>query len=91
MYYSKNNLGTVSVPRNYGGNAFKVVDESERRYIKEPFENNGEKSEIFFENSDKIDEKISEKFEETDEKAVKSLTENEQKGFPLSSFFSRQL
>jgi hypothetical protein len=39
MYYSKNNSSTVSVPRNYAGNAFRVVDETERKYIKEDFEN----------------------------------------------------
>ena len=33
MYYSKNS--SVSIPRNYGGNAFKVIDESDRTYRQE--------------------------------------------------------
>lgn len=36
MYYSKNNSKSFSVPRNYSGNTFRVIDESERNYIKEP-------------------------------------------------------
>ena len=35
MYYSKSSAQNISVPRNYSGNTFRVVDESERRYIKE--------------------------------------------------------
>lgn len=30
MYYSKNTSSQVSVPLNYGGNAFRVIDESTR-------------------------------------------------------------
>ena len=30
MYYSKNTSSQVSVPLNYGGNAFRVIDESKR-------------------------------------------------------------
>ena len=33
MYYSKNN--SLSVPKNYGGNVFRVTDESDRTYQKE--------------------------------------------------------
>lgn len=36
MYYSKNHSNGISVPRNYSGNTFRVIDESERNYIKEP-------------------------------------------------------
>jgi hypothetical protein len=35
MYYSKNHSSSISVPRNYSGNTFRVIDESERNYIKE--------------------------------------------------------
>ena len=35
MYYSKNNSKSFSVPRNYSGNTFRVIDESERNYIKD--------------------------------------------------------
>ena len=77
MYYSKNNLSSVSVPRNYGGNAFRVVDETDRNYIKEGFENNVEKSDNFFESEQKISPK-------TDDLPL----ENEKKIFSLPSFFS---
>lgn len=30
MYYSKNGSGTLNVPRNYSGNTFRVIDETER-------------------------------------------------------------
>lgn len=30
MYYSKNGSGTLTVPRNYSGNTFRVIDETER-------------------------------------------------------------
>ena len=56
MYYSKNHSQAISVPRNYSGNTFRVIDESERRYIKETnSEKEERKSEI---SSTKIDEKI---------------------------------
>lgn len=35
MYYSKNNSNSISVPRNYSGNTFRVIDETERKYINE--------------------------------------------------------
>ena len=35
MYYSKNAPQSISIPRNYSGNTFRVIDESERHYIKE--------------------------------------------------------
>ena len=35
MYYSKNASQPLSVPRNYSGNTFRVIDESERHYIKD--------------------------------------------------------
>ena len=38
MYYSKNNSSNLTLPRNYSGNTFRVIDESDRRYIKEQFE-----------------------------------------------------
>lgn len=30
MYYSKSNGNTINVPRNYSGNTFRVIDETER-------------------------------------------------------------
>ena len=36
MYYSKNYSSGITVPQNYSGNTFRVIDESERHYIKEP-------------------------------------------------------
>ena len=32
MYYSKSTSSTVSVPHNYSGNVFRVIDESDRSY-----------------------------------------------------------
>ena len=37
MYYSKSNA--PSIPKNYGGNAFRVIDESNRTYPPERQEN----------------------------------------------------
>ena len=54
MYYSKGNSQSISVPRNYSGNTFRVVDESERHYIKE---NEFEKEQKPDDFSTKIDEK----------------------------------
>ena len=31
MYYSKNGFGTISIPKNYSGNTFKVIDETPKR------------------------------------------------------------
>ena len=36
MYHSKINSPSITVPRNYSGNTFRVIDESERHYINEP-------------------------------------------------------
>ena len=30
MYYSKNGGNTINIPRNYSGNTFRVIDETER-------------------------------------------------------------
>lgn len=32
MYYSKSTSSTVSVPHNYSGNVFRVIDESDRSF-----------------------------------------------------------
>ena len=53
MYYSKNAPQSINVPRNYSGNTFRVIDESERHYIKENELEEEKKSDIF---STKIDE-----------------------------------
>lgn len=45
MYYSKNNSNSINIPRNYSGNTFRVIDESERHYIKETPQIDYEKSE----------------------------------------------
>ncbi len=54
MYYSKNNSASITVPRNYSGNTFRVIDESERHYIKNPDTTEEEKVENI---STKIEEK----------------------------------
>ena len=36
MYYSKNGAGGIALPKNYSGSAFRVTDESDRTYHKEP-------------------------------------------------------
>jgi hypothetical protein len=80
MYYSKNNSSTVSVPRNYAGNAFRVVDETERKYIKEDFEN--------FKNND---EKCDEIFEKSTKNSISKddlPQKSDQKSPPLPSIFS---
>lgn len=33
MYYSKNGGNTINIPRNYSGNTFRVIDETERDRI----------------------------------------------------------
>lgn len=42
MYYSKNasqrNGGRLVIPSNYGGNAFKVKDETDRREVRPPYD-----------------------------------------------------
>lgn len=53
MYYSKNTSQPLNIPRNYSGNTFRVIDESERHYIKDADANEEEKAE---ELSTKIDE-----------------------------------
>lgn len=54
MYYSKSNSSNLIPPRNYSGNTFRVIDESERHYIKEEHKEQKEKDEI---PSTKIEEK----------------------------------
>lgn len=54
MYYSKNASQEINIPRNYSGNTFRVIDESERHYIKEATEEAEEKDEV---TSTKIEEK----------------------------------
>lgn len=44
MYYSKNNSSSMAIPQNYSGNAFRVIDESDRTYINEPNEINASKA-----------------------------------------------
>ncbi len=43
MYYSKSNSSNLIPPRNYSGNTFRVIDESDRKYIKEQPEENEDK------------------------------------------------
>ncbi len=58
MYYSKNYSPSITVPKNYSGNTFRVIDESERHYIKEQPQELEEKVENF---STKIEEKETKK------------------------------
>ena len=62
MYYSKNSPQSINVPRNYGGNTFRVIDESERHYIKE--------------NELKEDKKVENLSIKIDEKEVKKEAKN---------------
>ncbi len=55
MYYSKNNSKNISVPRNYSGNTFRVIDESERNYIKDAEKDLDDEKKSTF--STKIEEK----------------------------------
>ena len=62
MYYSKNAPQSISIPRNYSGNTFRVIDESERHYIKE--------------NELKEDKKVENLSIKIDEKEVKKEAKN---------------
>lgn len=62
MYYSKNAPQSISIPRNYSGNTFRVIDESERYYIKE--------------NELKEDKKVENLSIKIDEKEVKKEAKN---------------
>ena len=63
MYYSKNNFTNISVPKNYSGNAFKVMDETEKRQV-EKLHTEAEKTTEDF--STKIEEKHEEKAPKSD-------------------------
>ena len=54
MYYSKSASQGIALPRNYSGNTFRVIDESERHYIKEQPAEHEEKEKVL---STKIEEK----------------------------------
>ncbi|MBO5715900.1 MAG: hypothetical protein J6S23_05860 [Clostridia bacterium] len=58
MYHSKNGFNSVTVPKNYSGNAFKVIDETEKRHIEKI---SIEEDNISNDFSTKIEEKIEEK------------------------------
>lgn len=58
MYYSKN-AGTISIPQNYSGNTFRVIDESDRTYSP-PEQIEEQKSEKNEEKSQSISEKSAE-------------------------------
>ena len=62
MYYSKNNFTNISVPKNYSGNAFKVMDETEKR-----------QTNVSIENEKEDNENLSTKIEET---AIKKDTQS---------------
>ncbi|MBR2381735.1 MAG: hypothetical protein IKA84_04515 [Clostridia bacterium] len=44
MYYSKNNFTNVTVPKNYSGNAFRVIDETEKRSIEKTLDDKEDSS-----------------------------------------------
>ncbi len=62
MYYSKNHSPSISVPRNYSGNTFRVIDESERHYIKEASDERETKK------TDDFSTKIERNFSESNQK-----------------------
>ncbi len=51
MYYSKNGSPNITVPRNYSGNTFRVIDESERHYIENPPEREAKSPEESLQNT----------------------------------------
>lgn len=67
MYYSKNISPSIAVPKNYSGNTFRVIDESERRYIKNEPEADSESTENFSADNE-------EKIEANDTKATSSTS-----------------
>ena len=74
MYYSKNSFTNVTVPRNYSGNVFKVIDETEKRHV----ENNSIEEELH-NGSFSI---------ETEENCEKSVQEPDSNSHFLNSFLS---
>ena len=56
MYYNKNSSKNITLPRNYSGNTFRVIDESERNYIKYQVEDSNKQENL---SSTKIEEKKS--------------------------------
>ena len=61
MYYSKNSFTNVTVPRNYSGNAFKVIDETEKRRIENDSIEEELQNEIFSTENEEICEKSNSK------------------------------
>ncbi len=60
MYYSKN-AGTITIPHNYSGNTFRVIDESDRTYHSPPQADEYEqKPEVRGETPSEMPEKIGE-------------------------------
>jgi hypothetical protein len=74
MYYSKNNFTNVTVPKNYSGNAFKLIDETEKRHI----ENSSIEKELHNDNFST----------ETEENCEKSISKTDSNTVFLNSFLS---
>jgi hypothetical protein len=81
MYYSKNSGSTLNIPRNYSGNTFRVIDETERGKIfeKEPSPEKIE-NKIFLESNKNCCEKTEEICEKNEQKPNNPS--------PLSALFS---
>ena len=62
MYYSKNNFTNVTVPKNYSGNAFKIVDEPEKIHTEKTFDEEKPINNL----STKIDETNEDKIQKSD-------------------------
>ena len=62
MYYSKNNFTNVTVPKNYSGNAFRFVDETEKQRTEKTVDN----EDFINDFSTKIEEKSEEKLSKSD-------------------------
>lgn len=65
MYYSKGSQTSFSIPQNYSGNTFRVIDESERTYIPPTPQNIvEEKIDLPQESKDRIESKNENKISE---------------------------
>ena len=81
MYYNKNSASTLNIPRNYSGNTFRVIDETERgkNFEKEDYPQKIEEKN-FLESNQNCCEKAGEFCEKNEQKPINPS--------PLSALFS---
>lgn len=68
MYYSKNRSPEINIPKNYSGNTFRVIDETERRYINET-------ETVYEEKNDEISSTNTKEFEINKDKKTSFLSD----------------